>query len=63
MAISGAIGSIVSSSVEKDGPATKPASTRSLVIEQQMAHPPEKLWRALTQGPLMEEWLMKVRGS
>jgi len=38
---------------------TKPAYTRSLVIERLMAHPPEKIRRALTQGPLIEEWLMK----
>jgi uncharacterized protein YndB with AHSA1/START domain len=31
---------------------------RTLVIEREMAHPPEKIWRALTQGPLIEEWLM-----
>ena len=37
---------------------TKPAS-RSVVIERVMPHPPEKIWRALTQGPLIEEWLMK----
>jgi uncharacterized protein YndB with AHSA1/START domain len=24
-----------------------------------MPHPPEKVWRALTQGPLIEQWLMK----
>jgi uncharacterized protein YndB with AHSA1/START domain len=24
-----------------------------------MPHPAEKIWRALTEGPLMEEWLMK----
>src|SRR3984957_10620471 len=35
------------------------ASTRSLVIEKDMPHPPEKIWRALTQSPLIEEWLMK----
>jgi uncharacterized protein YndB with AHSA1/START domain len=35
------------------------AVTRSLVIEREMPHPPEKVWRALTQGPLIEEWLMK----
>jgi uncharacterized protein YndB with AHSA1/START domain len=23
-----------------------------------MPHPPEKIWRALTEGPLIEEWLM-----
>ena len=39
--------------------AAAPASeTRSLVFEREMPHPPEKVWRALTQGPLIEEWLM-----
>ena len=39
---------------------TKPAAaTRSLVVEREMPHPPEKIWRALTQSPLIEEWLMK----
>ena len=33
--------------------------TRSLVVEREIAHPPEKLWRALTQPHLIEEWLMK----
>jgi uncharacterized protein YndB with AHSA1/START domain len=33
--------------------------TRSVVIERDIAHPPEKLWRALTQPHLIEEWLMK----
>lgn len=33
--------------------------TRSVVIERVMPHPPEKIWRALTEGPLMEQWLMK----
>jgi uncharacterized protein YndB with AHSA1/START domain len=36
----------------------EPATTRSLVIEREMPHPPEKIWRALTQGALIEEWLM-----
>jgi uncharacterized protein YndB with AHSA1/START domain len=34
------------------------AATRSIVIEREMPHPPEKVWRALTQGLLIEEWLM-----
>jgi uncharacterized protein YndB with AHSA1/START domain len=34
-------------------------ATRSLVVEREMPHPPEKIWRALTQAPLIEEWLMK----
>lgn len=33
--------------------------TRSVVVERDMPHPPEKLWRALTQPHLMAEWLMK----
>jgi uncharacterized protein YndB with AHSA1/START domain len=33
--------------------------TRSVVIEREMPHPPEKIWRALTQPHLIEEWLMK----
>ena len=33
--------------------------TRSVVIEREIAHPPEKIWRALTQPHLIEEWLMK----
>ena len=37
-------------------PATE---TRSVVVERDFACPPEKLWRALTQPHLIEEWLMK----
>lgn len=33
--------------------------TRTVVVEREIAHPPEKLWRALTQPHLIEEWLMK----
>ncbi|RZJ04874.1 MAG: SRPBCC domain-containing protein [Brevundimonas sp.] len=33
--------------------------TRSVVIERDFPHPPEKLWRALTQPHLIEAWLMK----
>ena len=33
--------------------------TRTVVVERELPHPPEKLWRALTQPHLMEEWLMK----
>ena len=32
--------------------------TRSVVVERDIPFPPEKLWRALTQPHLMEEWLM-----
>jgi len=37
---------------------TDPTPTRTLVIEREMPHPQEKIWRALTQGQLIEEWLM-----
>ena len=33
-------------------------STRSLVIERVFQHPPEKLWRALTESPLIAQWMM-----
>ena len=35
------------------------AETRSVIVEREIAHPPEKIWRALTQPHLIEEWLMK----
>ena len=34
-------------------------ATQSLVIERDLPHAPEKVWRALTQGALIEDWLMK----
>lgn len=37
---------------------SKPQS-RSVVVEREMPHKAEKVWRALTQGHLIEEWLMK----
>jgi uncharacterized protein YndB with AHSA1/START domain len=33
--------------------------TLSVIVEREIAHPPEKIWRALTQTQLIEEWLMK----
>jgi len=35
------------------------AETRSVVVEREMPYSPEKIWRALTQPHLIEEWLMK----
>ena len=35
------------------------AGTLSVVVEREMPFPPEKIWRALTQSHLIEEWLMK----
>ena len=33
--------------------------TLFVVVERDLSHPPEKIWRALTQPHLLEEWLMK----
>jgi uncharacterized protein YndB with AHSA1/START domain len=38
---------------------TTETATRSVVVERTFPHPPEKVWRALTQGALIEEWLLK----
>lgn len=32
---------------------------KSVIIEREFPHPPEKIWRALTQGSLIEQWLMQ----
>lgn len=34
--------------------------TRAVVVERELPHPPEKIWRALTQPHLIEAWLMKA---
>src|SRR5580692_2047654 len=33
--------------------------TRTVVVEREIPFAPEKIWRALTQPQLIEEWLMK----
>jgi uncharacterized protein YndB with AHSA1/START domain len=38
---------------------TSDVTTRSVVVEKVFPHPPEKVWRALTESSLMEQWLMK----
>jgi uncharacterized protein YndB with AHSA1/START domain len=39
---------------------SSPASeSLSVVVERELPFPPEKVWRALTQQALIEEWLMK----
>ncbi|MBP0579962.1 SRPBCC domain-containing protein [Labrys sp. LIt4] len=35
------------------------SETRTVIVEREIPHPPEKLWRALTQPHLIEAWLMK----
>jgi uncharacterized protein YndB with AHSA1/START domain len=31
---------------------------RTLAVERVFPHPPEKLWRALTESPLLAQWMM-----
>ena len=39
---------------------SEPATaTLSVIVEREISHPPERIWRALTQPHLIEEWLMK----
>ncbi len=38
---------------------TAATQLRSVVVEREVPHPPEKIWRALTQPHLIQEWLMK----
>jgi uncharacterized protein YndB with AHSA1/START domain len=46
--------------IEKDEPMSEPAAEiRSVTVEREVPFPPEKIWRALTQSHLIEEWLMK----
>ena len=35
------------------------SAIRSVVVERDLAHPPEKVWRALTVPHLIGEWLME----
>lgn len=32
--------------------------TRTVVVEKVLAHPPQKVWRALTESALVAQWLM-----
>jgi uncharacterized protein YndB with AHSA1/START domain len=38
---------------------SKDAADRTVVVERLLAHSQDKVWRALTQGALLEDWLMK----
>jgi uncharacterized protein YndB with AHSA1/START domain len=35
------------------------AAARSIIVERLMPRPPQKIWRALTQAHLIEQWLMQ----
>ena len=39
---------------------TDAAQARTVVVERDLAHPPAKVWRALTQPHLLSEWLMRT---
>ena len=41
---------------------TAPSQTESLAFEFDLHHPPEKVWRALTDPALLTEWLLPVAG-
>jgi uncharacterized protein YndB with AHSA1/START domain len=36
------------------------SETLTVIVEREIPYPPEKIWRALTQPHLIEEWLMKT---
>jgi uncharacterized protein YndB with AHSA1/START domain len=38
----------------------KLSETRTVIVERDIPFPPERIWRALTQPHLIEEWLMKT---
>ena len=38
---------------------TQAAATRSIVVQYDLAHPPAKVWRALTESKLVGSWLME----
>src|SRR5262249_27067491 len=39
---------------------TAPSQTESITFEFDLHHPPEKVWRALTNPALLAEWLLPV---
>ncbi len=41
---------------------TDPSQTEALAFEFDLHHPPEKVWRALTDPALLTEWLLPVVG-
>jgi uncharacterized protein YndB with AHSA1/START domain len=44
---------------EEDVMSDAAEDTRSVVMERVFPHSPEKVWRALTQKAVIEQWLMK----
>ena len=38
---------------------TAESQLRSVIVEKEFPHPPEKVWRALTDSSLIAQWLMR----
>ena len=36
------------------------AELRTVTVERELGYPPERIWRALTQPHLLQEWLMQT---
>ena len=41
---------------------TAPSQTGAISFEFDLRHPPEKVWRALTDPVLLAQWLLPVAG-
>ena len=41
---------------------TAPSQTQALAFEFDLPHPPEKVWRALTDPALLSQWLLPAAG-
>lgn len=41
---------------------TPPGQTDSIAFEFELTHPPQKVWRALTEPALLSEWLLPTLG-
>ena len=41
---------------------TAPGQTEAIAFEFELAHAPQKVWRALTDPTLLKEWLLPVTG-
>jgi len=41
---------------------TAPSQRESIAFQVDLRHPPEKVWRALTEPELLKEWLLPVIG-
>lgn len=42
-----------------NSPSNAAECPRTLVVERVFPHPAEKIWRALTESPLLAQWMMK----